>query len=118
MIRVARVYDEPAKSNGARYLVERLWPRGMKKEALRLDGWLKEVAPSASLRRWYGHKPERWKEFQRRYLTELRSNAEAWKPLFDAARRGDITLLYSARDRERNSAVLLQRFLGAKLAKT
>jgi uncharacterized protein YeaO (DUF488 family) len=117
MIEIARVYDEPrAKSHkSTRYLVERLWPRGMKKESLQLDGWLKDVAPSGALRKWFGHKPERWPEFRQRYLAELRKNPKAWQPLLQAARRGNITLLYSARDTERNSALLLREFLSSKL---
>ena len=117
MIEIARVYDEsrgkPPKS--ARYLVERLWPRGMKKESLQLDGWLKDVAPSTALRKWYGHKVERWPEFRKRYLAELRKNSNAWRPLLDAARRGNLTLLYSARDTEHNSAILLRDLLASEL---
>lgn len=117
MIEIARVYDDPRKSakSGARYLVERLWPRGMKKESLQLDGWLKDVAPSNALRKWYGHEVERWPEFRKRYLAELRNNSSAWQPLLEAARRGNVTLLYSARDTEHNSAVVLRAFLTSKL---
>ena len=118
MIEIARVYDKPqeksAKSS-SRYLVERLWPRGMKKELLKLDGWLKSVAPSAALRNWYSHKVERWPEFRKRYLSELRSNPAAWQPLLEVARRGSVTLLYSAHDTEHNSAVVLRDFLESKL---
>lgn len=117
MVDVARVYDHPRKSaeSGSRYLVERLWPRGMKKESLQIDGWLKNVAPSTDLRHWYAHKVERWPEFRKRYLAELRANPEAWQPLLEAARRGNIMLLYSARDTEHNSAVVLRAFLTSKL---
>lgn len=114
MIRVARVYDSEVKDGGARFLVERLWPRGMKKESLHLDGWLKDAAPSAALRRWFGHKPERWKEFQKRYTAELRANPGGWEAILKIARRGNVTLLYSARDTERNSAVVLRRFVEAQ----
>jgi uncharacterized protein YeaO (DUF488 family) len=117
-VRIQRVYDksEPSKpSDGARFLVERLWPRGMKKDALHLDAWLKDVAPSPNLRKWYEHRVERWPEFQKRYLAELRANPEGWKPILEAARRSPVTLLYAARDTEHNSALLLQRFLSAKL---
>ena len=117
MIFIARVYDSEEKGGGARYLVERLWPRGMKKEALRLDAWLKDAAPSAALRRWFGHKPERWKEFQKRYAAELRANPDGWEPIREAARRGNVILLYSARDTERNSAIALRAFIAAKLPK-
>jgi uncharacterized protein YeaO (DUF488 family) len=115
MIRIARVYEESGEKSGTRYLVERLWPRGVKKEALELDGWLKDVAPSDALRRWFGHKPERWEEFQRKYLAELRANPATWTPILEAARRGNVTLLYSARDAEHNNALALERFLAAKL---
>ena len=119
MIEAVRVYDSPRPKTGAkkssRYLVERLWPRGMKKEALEIDGWLKDVAPSTALRHWYAHKVERWPEFRRRYLAQLRGNPSGWQPLAEAARRGDVTLLYSARDMEHNSAVVLGGFLNSKL---
>ncbi len=115
MVRIARVYQEP-KGPGPRFLVERLWPRGMRKEALQIDAWLKEVAPSPALRTWFGHRPERWDEFQRRYRDELTANEAALKPLFDAAENGDVTLLYSARDEERNSARLLKGFIEERLS--
>lgn len=115
MIRVKRVYEPPAKADGTRLLVERLWPRGMKKESLRLDGWLREVSPSPALRKWYAHQPERWPEFQRRYRLELDANPAAWQPIHDLARNGPVTLLFSARDAERNSAALLVQYLESKL---
>ncbi len=115
MIRLKRVYDPPEPGDGDRFLVERLWPRGMKKEALRINRWVKDVAPSDALRRWFGHDPKRWEEFRRRYFAELDGNPEAWKPLLDAARRGTITLLYSARDSEHNSAVALRAYLEERL---
>jgi uncharacterized protein YeaO (DUF488 family) len=115
MIRVKRVYEPPAASDGARYLAERLWPRGMTKQALHLDGWSREAAPSATLRRWFSHDPAKWDEFVRRYRAELDEHAEAWQPLVAAARRGPVTLLFSARDEAHNSAVALQRYLEEKL---
>jgi uncharacterized protein YeaO (DUF488 family) len=114
MIQTRRVYETPEPSDGTRFLVERLWPRGMKKEALKLDGWLKEVAPSAELRRWFGHDPAKWEEFRRRYFAELDQHPEAWQPIQEAARRGTVTLLYSARDTAHNSAVALKAYLEAK----
>lgn len=113
MIQIKRVYEAASRSDGARFLVERLWPRGMKKEALEMDGWLREVAPSHELRQWFKHDPAKWSEFQRRYRRELEAHPAACQPLLDAARRGPLTLLYSARDPERNSAALLKRFLEA-----
>ena len=117
MIEIARVYDEPTirSRKSSRYLVERLWPRGMKKESLQLDGWLKDVAPSSALRKWYDHEVERWPEFRRRYLAELRENSTAWQLLLEAAHRGNVTLLYSARDTEHNSALVLRDFLISNL---
>ena len=114
MIRLKRVYDLPEPGDGVRLLVERLWPRGMKKDALRLDGWLKDVAPSDALRRWFAHDPAKWDEFQRRYRAELDAHPEAWQPILEAARQGDVTLLYSARDTQRNSAVALKAYLEDK----
>jgi uncharacterized protein YeaO (DUF488 family) len=111
MIRLKRVYDPPDPGDGARLLVERLWPRGMKKEDLRLDGWLKEVAPSHALRRWFAHDPARWEEFERRYRAELDAHPETWQPILEAAQQGDVTLLYSARDTQHNSAVVLKAYL-------
>jgi uncharacterized protein YeaO (DUF488 family) len=116
MIQTKRVYEPPEPADGARYLVERLWPRGIKKEALPMDGWLRDLAPSPALRLWFGHDPARWDEFRRRYVAELDAQPAAWQPLLDAARRGPVTLLYSARDPSHNSANLLQSYLEARLA--
>lgn len=108
---IKRVYDPPSASDGRRFLVERLWPRGMKKEALPLDGWWRDVAPSTALRQWFGHDPARWEEFQRRYRTELAAHPDAWRPILAAAEVGPVTLLFSSRDREHNSVVALRSFL-------
>jgi uncharacterized protein YeaO (DUF488 family) len=115
MIRLKRVYEPAAKSDGTRLLVERLWPRGVKKEALRLDGWLRDVAPSTELRKWFGHRPERWAEFQRRYRAELDANSQAWQPILDQARKATVTLLFSSHDEDHNNVVVLAEFLRAKL---
>src|SRR5690606_1757909 len=117
MIHIKRAYEEAAPEDGRRFLVDRLWPRGIKKEALPLDGWLKEVAPSDELRRWFGHEPERWAEFQRRYAAELDAQPESWQPLLEAARQGDVTLVYAARDEEHNNAAALRSYLEKKLEK-
>jgi uncharacterized protein YeaO (DUF488 family) len=117
-IRLARVHDADPPAAGRRFLVERLWPRGVRKADLRLDGWLRDVAPSAELRRWFGHDPARWDEFRRRYLAELESAPDACAPLLDAARSGEVTLLYSARDRDHNSAVVLRDHLLARLGES
>ena len=115
VIRIKRVYEPYAKEDGARFLVERLWPRGMKKDALRMDAWYKNVAPSGDLRRWFNHDPAKWKEFQRRYRAELADNPAAYQPLLDAAKLGHITLLYSAHDTEHNNAVALKAYLEEQL---
>jgi uncharacterized protein YeaO (DUF488 family) len=111
MLKTKRVYESAKPSDGARFLVDRLWPRGIRKENLKMKAWLKEVAPSPSLRIWFAHDPAKWEEFQRRYRAELEANPEAWKPIFETAKHGDVTLLYSAKDTEHNSAVLLEAFL-------
>src|SRR5690606_13203679 len=108
---VKRTYEAPARADGRRFLVERLWPRGMKKEALAADAWLKEVAPSTELRKWFGHRVERWEEFQRRYRAELDAKRDAWQPILDAAKKGNVTLLYSAHDTEHNGALVLRDYL-------
>src|SRR5690606_4840134 len=111
-LRVKRVYDPPAPDDGLRVLVDRLWPRGLKKEDARIDLWLKEVAPSAELRRWFGHDPSRWDEFRRRYAAELRANPAVLEELRASLRgRGVATLLFAARDAERNNAVALKALL-------
>ena len=111
MIRIERTYDAPARVDGRRILVERLRPRGMKKEALAADAWMKEVAPSTQLRKWFGHQPERWDEFRRRYRAELNANPGVWKPILEAATPGTVTLLYSAHDTVHNGAVVLREYL-------
>jgi uncharacterized protein YeaO (DUF488 family) len=111
MMRIKRTYEPPARGDGRRILVERLWPRGMKKEALQVHAWIKEVAPSTQLRKWFGHRPERWREFRRRYKNELRASVDAWSPILDASKRGIVTLLYSAHDVEHNGAVVLREYL-------
>jgi uncharacterized protein YeaO (DUF488 family) len=115
MIHNKRVYEPGAKNDGKRFLVDRLWPRGVKKEALALDGWLKEVAPSDALRRWFNHDAAKWKEFQRRYRAELSDKPENWQPLLEAAKAGDVTLLFGAHDTEHNNAMVLKALLEERL---
>jgi uncharacterized protein YeaO (DUF488 family) len=112
-----RVYDKAAPEAGVRFLVERLWPRGIKKTDLRLDDWLKDVAPSAALRRWFAHDPKKWAEFQQRYFAELDSHPEACEQIRSAARRGRVTLVYSSHDTEHNNAVALKEYLNARMGK-
>jgi uncharacterized protein YeaO (DUF488 family) len=108
---VRRVYDPPQEEDGLRVLVDRLWPRGLSKDAARVDLWLKDIAPSDALRKWYGHDPARWDEFRRRYFSELEVHRERLEELKERARRGRVTLLFGARDEERNNAVALRQYL-------
>lgn len=110
MITIKRAYDPPKPSDGTRILVDGLWPRGVSKESLRLDMWLKDVAPSAVLRRWFSHDVERWSEFQRRYAGELKKT-DAWKPIVEASRGHNVTLVFGSKDVEHNNAVVLRKFL-------
>jgi len=114
MIKLQRVYDHN-RAKGTRFLVERLWPRGIKKEALHFTDWLKDVAPSDSLRRWFQHDISKWTEFQRRYRSELNSRPASWAPIIFAARTGDVVLLYSSHDTEHNNAVVLRDYVNEKL---
>ncbi len=113
VIRLARVQDHAGGGDQPAFLVDRLWPRGVRRDALGRVEWLPQVGPSSELRWWFGHRPERWAEFQRRYVAELDAHPERWRPLLDAASAGDITLLYSSRDVEHNNAVALRAYLAA-----
>jgi uncharacterized protein YeaO (DUF488 family) len=106
-IRLKRIYEPPEADDGARVLVDRLWPRGIRKEEAALTLWLKDIAPSPELRRWFGHDPARWAAFARRYRAELAANAPAVDTLRDLAARGPVTLLYAARDTAHNHALVL-----------
>lgn len=110
-IRLKRTNETAESSDGARFLVDRLWPRGIRKESLQLDGWLKDASPSTQLRKWFAHDAEKWDEFQRRYFVELDAKPEALEPLLAAAGNGRVTLIYGARDREHNQAVVLKAYL-------
>jgi uncharacterized protein YeaO (DUF488 family) len=111
MIRAKRIYDAPEKGDGLRILVDRLWPRGMSKERAAVGLWLKDAAPSDSLRQWFGHKPDRWAEFKAQYHRELEGNYELVAELRKQARKGSITLLFSAKDERHNNAVALVEYL-------
>jgi len=111
-ILLKRAYEPPEPSDGFRILVDRLWPRGVSKSSAHIDLWLKDVAPSTALRKWFDHDPLKWIEFQARYFQELRSNPEAIQHLADQAHRGVVTLVYGAKDREHNQAVALKAYLG------
>jgi uncharacterized protein YeaO (DUF488 family) len=115
MIYLKRAYEEASPEDGHRVLVDRLWPRGVKKTDLALDGWLKEIAPSDKLRRWFSHDTSKWNEFRRRYFAELDSRPEVWQEIRDAARNRHVTLVYGARDAEHNNAVALKAYLDAHM---
>lgn len=110
-VRTKRVYEPAEKADGFRVLVDRLWPRGISKEAAAVNLWLKELGPSNALRKWFNHEPEKWEEFKRRYFDELTANEDVLRPLRDAIEKGPVTLVYSSRDEEHNQAVALKAFL-------
>jgi uncharacterized protein YeaO (DUF488 family) len=117
MIALKRVYEAPSRGDGLRILVERLWPRGLSKKDAKVDLWLKEIAPTTELRKWFGHEPEKWKQFQRRYAAELGHNKDLVGLLKQKGKEGKVTLVYAARDEQRNGAVVLQEFLSRKTVK-
>ena len=114
MIRLKRVYEKPSRTDGLRILVDRLWPRGLTKQRAAVTLWLKDVAPSAELRKWFGHDPARWKGFQARYRKELAGRKDALKLLRQKARERTVTLLYGARDEEHNEARVLKKVLESR----
>lgn len=111
VIKIKRVYDHSANDGGPLFLVDRLWPRGIRKDALNDVDWVRDVAPSSELRKWFGHDPEKWQEFKSRYFRELDSHPETWQKILAAARKGQVTLLYGAKDTEHNQAVALKAYL-------
>ena len=115
MIKIKRVYDSSEPGDGPRFLVDRFWPRGMKKESIGMEGWLKEAAPSGGLCRWFGHDPQKWDEFRERYFAELDGGRQALAPIIEAAAKGDVTLLYSARDTGNNNAVALRKYIEERI---
>ncbi len=110
-VRLKRAYEPAAADDGTRVLIDRLWPRGVSKDDAAVDLWLKDVAPSTELRKWFGHDPARWAEFQDRYANEVHRHPAAFQQLLDLARKGLVTLVYSARDEEHNDAVVLRSLL-------
>ncbi|MDD3718098.1 MAG: DUF488 domain-containing protein [Actinomycetota bacterium] len=115
MIKVKRVYDKPSREDGARILVDRLWPRGLSKEAAALDAWLKDVAPSDELRKWYGHDTSKWEEFKKRYASELAGKEDLLESLVDKARDGALTLLFGSREERYNNATAIKEMLETRL---
>lgn len=111
MIRIKRVYDPPERGDGRRILIDRLWPRGLKKEELKLDEWLKEIAPSNELRKWFSHDPRKYKEFKKKYAKELEGKSEILAKIKTEAKKGPLTILFSAKDAEHNNATALKELL-------
>ena len=115
MIKVKRIYDNPKGRNGFRILVDRLWPRGLRKDEVKIDLWQKDIALSNSLRKWFSHDEKKWNEFKRRYFRELDNNSEALNIILDKARDGSIILLYAAKDERFNNAVVLKEYIETKI---
>ncbi len=116
-IKRKRAYEAPDADDGFRILVDRVWPRGVSKDAARIDLWLKEIAPSTALRKWFGHDPAKWDEFRRRYAEELRHNPDAVQQLWEYVDRGPVTLVYGAKDENHNQAAALQEYLAREAKK-
>lgn len=110
-MKLKRVYDPPAASDGTRVLVDRVWPRGVSKADAKIDHWLKDIAPSTALRKWFGHDPAKWAEFKKRYIAELKKNPDAVAELRKLVRKGTVTLVYGAKDPDHNQAVVLKSYL-------
>lgn len=110
-IEIKRAYEKPGKDDGVRILIDRLWPRGMTKEKAQVDLWLKEIAPTTELRKWFNHEPEKWEEFKKRYTAELNANKAQVLLLKEEIKKGKVTLVYGAKDSEHNDAVVLKEYL-------
>lgn len=115
MIQIKRAYEQPSDQDGFRILVDRLWPRGLKKSEAKLDLWMKEVAPEDRLRKWFSHDPEKWEEFRKYYLKELEQKEEYVQKLLEKARESNLTLLYAAKDEIYNNATVLKEYLESRL---
>lgn len=109
-----RVYEKPSKEDGKRILIDRLWPRGLTKEKAQVDEWLKEIAPSTELRKWFGHDSSKWNEFKRRYITEIKNNSTVVSQLEEYLKKGKVTLVYGAKDEQHNDAVVLKEYFENK----
>ena len=110
-IQLKRAYEKPGSSDGCRILIDRIWPRGVSKEELKIDEWLKDIAPSTSLRKWFGHEPDKWNEFKKRYFEELKHNKELTNRIIEKMHQDEVTFVYSAKDREHNNAVALKEYI-------
>lgn len=115
MIQLKKVYEPAGKLDGKRFLIERLWPRGMKRDKLQMAAWIRDAGPSRQLRVWFHHDPAKWNEFRRRYFAELASKQQVWQPIIQAASQGTVTLLYSSHDNQHNNAVVLKQYLESRM---
>jgi len=115
MIKIKRIYEPPTEDDGFRILVDRLWPRGMSKDEAKIDLWLKDIAPSGGLRKWYAHDSKKWVEFKRRYFEELGGKRELVKLILEKRGKGTVTLLYGAKEEKFNNAVALKEYIGTKI---
>lgn len=111
---IKRVYEAPSKEDGKRILIDRLWPRGLTKEKAKVDLWLKAIAPSTELRKWFGHDPSKWNEFKGRYITEIKNNSAVTSQLEEYLKKGKVTLVYGAKDEQHNDAVVLKEYFENK----
>jgi uncharacterized protein YeaO (DUF488 family) len=114
MIEINRIYDEPNKKDGFRILMDRLWPRGLTKDRVKVDLWMKEIAPSNELRKWFGHDPEKWPEFKQRYFAELGDKRELVDQIRDRSKKGKVVLLYGAKEKRFNNGVALKEYIETK----
>jgi uncharacterized protein YeaO (DUF488 family) len=110
-IQLKRAYDKPSSGDGYRILIDRIWPRGISKDELKIDEWLKDIAPSTDLRKWFGHEPVKWDDFKKRYFKELKQKKELTKKITEKMKNHNITFIYSAKDREHNNAVALKEYI-------
>ncbi len=115
MIKIKRVYDPPSRDDGKRILIDRLWPRGLRKEAAHIDEWVKDLAPSTGLRKWFNHDPEKWGEFRRRFFAELDAEPESVSGIIAAARKGTVTLLFGSKEERYNNAAALKEYLDSRM---
>ena len=118
MIKIKRVYGPPSSADGKRILIDRLWPRGLKKEEVRIDEWMKDIAPSGELRKWFGHDPEKWGEFKKRFFTELKDKKDLVDKLVSMARKGRVTLLFGSKEERFNNAVALREYIETRMKDT
>ncbi|NWF54667.1 MAG: DUF488 family protein [Syntrophaceae bacterium] len=115
MIKIKRIYESPGEKDGFRILVDRLWPRGLSKDTAKVHLWLRDISPSNELRKWYGHDPEKWTEFKKKYFQEIKERKEEFDLLLEKAGRGNVTLLFSSQEKKLNNAAALKEIVERKL---